>query len=74
MLLLGSALTLLSMGGAGTGNLDQTDTDLFAASSDALVERGRYLALAGNCASCHTAENGAFMAGGLAFETPFGRT
>ena len=73
MLLLGSALTLLSMGGAGTGNLDQTDTDLFAASSDALVERGRYLALAGNCASCHTAENGAFMAGGLAFETPFGR-
>ncbi len=37
------------------------------------IERGKYLALAGNCASCHTAANGAFMAGGLAFETPFGR-
>ena len=36
------------------------------------VERGRYLALAGNCASCHTAVNGGFMAGGVAFHTPFG--
>jgi len=38
-----------------------------------LVERGRYLALAGNCASCHTAPGGEAMAGGLAFDTPFGR-
>lgn len=38
-----------------------------------LVARGEYLAVAGNCATCHTAANGAFMAGGLAFETPFGR-
>jgi len=37
------------------------------------VERGKYLALAGNCASCHTASGDGFMAGGLAFETPFGR-
>ncbi|EAQ97793.1 cytochrome c [Congregibacter litoralis] len=37
-----------------------------------LVERGAYLALAGNCASCHTAAGGEYMAGGLAFETPFG--
>jgi mono/diheme cytochrome c family protein len=37
-----------------------------------LVARGEYLARAGNCASCHTAPGGAFMAGGLAFETPFG--
>ena len=36
------------------------------------LARGEYLALAGNCASCHTAPGGAFMAGGLAFETPFG--
>lgn len=36
------------------------------------VEAGRYLAIAGNCASCHTAEDGAFMAGGVAFQTPFG--
>lgn len=37
------------------------------------VARGEYLALAGNCASCHTAADGEYMAGGLAFETPFGR-
>ncbi len=37
------------------------------------IERGKYLAIAGNCASCHTARSGDFMAGGLAFETPFGR-
>ena len=36
------------------------------------IERGRYLAIAGNCASCHTARDGAFLAGGLRFETPFG--
>ena len=39
----------------------------------ALIERGRYLALVGNCTACHTAEGHGFMAGGVAFETPFGR-
>ena len=39
----------------------------------AQIERGKYLALAGNCASCHTTESGGFMAGGLPFETPFGK-
>jgi mono/diheme cytochrome c family protein len=38
-----------------------------------LVERGRYLARAGNCVSCHTAPDGPAFAGGLAFETPFGK-
>lgn len=36
------------------------------------VARGEYLAIAGNCASCHTAHQGELMAGGLAFDTPFG--
>ena len=36
------------------------------------VERGRYLALAGNCAGCHTARGGAAYAGGRGIETPFG--
>ena len=36
------------------------------------VERGRYLAAAGNCQSCHTREGGAPYAGGVAFETPLG--
>lgn len=38
----------------------------------ALVLRGRYLALAGDCISCHTRAAGAPFAGGLAFHTPFG--
>jgi mono/diheme cytochrome c family protein len=37
------------------------------------VEQGRYLAIAGNCMSCHTAAGGESFAGGVAFETPFGR-
>ncbi|HZH06210.1 MAG TPA: c-type cytochrome [Lautropia sp.] len=38
----------------------------------AQVERGRYLALAGNCAGCHTARGGAAYAGGAGIDTPFG--
>ena len=36
------------------------------------VEQGRYLAAAGDCAGCHTAEGGAPYAGGRPLETPFG--
>lgn len=43
-----------------------------SSTAPSVVERGRYLALAGNCASCHTTKGGAALAGGLAFETPFG--
>jgi mono/diheme cytochrome c family protein len=38
----------------------------------AAVERGRYLAHAANCVSCHTRAGGEPFAGGLAFETPLG--
>jgi mono/diheme cytochrome c family protein len=38
----------------------------------AQVERGRYLALAGHCAGCHTQRGGAPYAGGMGIETPFG--
>jgi mono/diheme cytochrome c family protein len=37
------------------------------------VERGRYLAIAGDCAGCHTAPGGAEFAGGRALDTPFGK-
>lgn len=37
-----------------------------------LVQRGAYLAKAGNCAACHTARGGAPFAGGKGIETPFG--
>lgn len=40
--------------------------------ADERVERGRYLALAGDCASCHTTRSGAAFAGGHVVATPFG--
>jgi mono/diheme cytochrome c family protein len=36
------------------------------------VERGQYLATAGDCISCHTAPSGKPFAGGLKMNTPFG--
>lgn len=41
-------------------------------SSPAALERGAYLARAGNCMGCHTAVGGAPFAGGHGVETPFG--
>ncbi len=35
-------------------------------------EQGRYLARAGNCHACHSLEDGEALAGGVAFDTPFG--
>lgn len=40
--------------------------------SPALLEKGAYLARAGNCIGCHTAQGGQEFAGGRGIETPFG--
>ncbi len=40
--------------------------------STATIARGERLAALGNCAACHTIENGARNAGGRPIETPFG--
>lgn len=45
------------------------DTSIF---SQQAIERGRLVALAGDCMVCHTAEGGKTNAGGLALDTPFG--
>jgi mono/diheme cytochrome c family protein len=50
-----------------------TDAQMAAPPEPQLVERGAYLARAGNCAACHTARGGAAYAGGEAIATPFGR-
>ena len=42
------------------------------APTPAQIERGRYLASAGNCVACHTARGGAEYAGGRGIDTPFG--
>lgn len=51
------------------GNSTGVPAELAAAS---LIERGRYLARAADCATCHTAEAGKSFAGGRAFVLPFG--
>lgn len=38
----------------------------------AIVEQGRYLAIAGDCTACHTEAGGAPFAGGTAIATPLG--
>jgi mono/diheme cytochrome c family protein len=40
--------------------------------SASLIEQGKYLARAADCAACHTADGGASFAGGRAFVLPFG--
>ena len=37
------------------------------------IERGRYLAVLGDCAACHTVPGGQPFAGGLVLQTPFGK-
>src|SRR4051812_29784322 len=61
MLAAATGALLFSMSGASV-----------AADNATAVERGKYIATAGNCATCHTAEGGEPFAGGLAFATPFG--
>jgi mono/diheme cytochrome c family protein len=46
------------------------DTDASAATDP--VKRGMYLARAGDCIACHTAQGGKPFAGGLGLNTPFG--
>jgi len=41
-------------------------------SDETRIRRGAYLALAGNCAGCHTERGGAPYAGGAGIATPFG--
>ncbi len=43
-----------------------------ANTTDPQVERGLYLARAGDCISCHTGPSGVPFAGGLPMKTPFG--
>lgn len=59
-------------GSEGAPLNNETSTES-AVAVDPIVERGKYLALAGNCAACHTTANGGLLAGGVAFETPFGK-
>ncbi|AJP59685.1 cytochrome C [Pandoraea vervacti] len=60
---------VMLFGAAEIAPITAPDNTLWSA---ATLERGRQIALAGDCAVCHTAPKGATNAGGLALETPFG--
>lgn len=78
-----SQALLLAIGlGAGTAALADTTpstaTSMSAAaltaqlSDPAIIAKGKYMAQAGDCVSCHTASDGKPFAGGRAITTPFG--
>lgn len=48
------------------------NTAITAPATEAQIEQGRYLALAGNCMACHTTRGGTPFAGGRRIDTPFG--
>ncbi|NLH83351.1 MAG: c-type cytochrome [Phyllobacteriaceae bacterium] len=52
--------------------IEHADVTLGATVDPALIERGRYVAVLGDCVACHTAPGGAEMAGGRALVTPMG--
>ena len=58
--------------GAGNGPSPAPTAARSAATGAAEIERGAYLARAGNCMACHTARGGAQYAGGRPIPTPFG--
>ena len=43
-----------------------------AVAAQSLIERGEYLARAGDCIACHSSPSGEPFAGGLPLTTPFG--
>jgi mono/diheme cytochrome c family protein len=73
----GGALAALAVGAAVVAWLDAADAPPSAqprpvATDEATIARGRYLARAGNCATCHTRRGEPPYAGGEALRTPFG--
>jgi mono/diheme cytochrome c family protein len=52
--------------------IETIDAPLASSFPSGLVERGRMLSGAGNCAACHTVEGGGDYAGGLAIRSDFG--
>ncbi|CAM3747146.1 Fructose dehydrogenase cytochrome subunit [Pseudomonas reidholzensis] len=73
----GVAVAVAAAIGAGSVIWKQAKIDMPVAKpgqdSAALIERGRAVALASDCVACHTSEASKPYAGGMAFDTPFGR-
>ncbi|WP_298768275.1 cytochrome c [uncultured Shewanella sp.] len=64
------ALTFVYLGSGKNAVINPLSSELV--SNDALIERGRQVAIEGDCVACHTAPNGPSFAGGVHFASPFG--
>ncbi|GLS91921.1 hypothetical protein GCM10007916_29910 [Psychromonas marina] len=62
---------ILAIGAYLTKQRQAYDAKLAALDPES-VSRGEYLAYAGDCVACHSAESGELFGGGLPFKTPFG--
>lgn len=68
-----AARTVIAMASCfGAVLLATSATVLAQGTTFTTIERGRYLAQAGDCAACHTADDGKPFAGGRPIPTPFG--
>ncbi|HSY28252.1 MAG TPA: alcohol dehydrogenase, partial [Burkholderiaceae bacterium] len=56
--------------GIGAGNATSANND---AATQSLADAGRYVAIAADCAACHTAPDGKPFAGGLPLASPIGK-
>lgn len=72
-----AAVVIIAAVGAGAfffypAGLEEVTASGAQPTGQALIERGRYLATAGDCVACHSIAGGGAYAGGLAFKLPFG--
>jgi len=72
VVVLGVAWWLFGSGGREPVSPQASAVPAASLKDPALVEKGRYLVAAGDCAGCHTARGGADFAGGRTVATPFG--
>ncbi|MGO4703891.1 c-type cytochrome [Dyella sp. 2RAB6] len=63
---------LFLRGGQPSVPRSASQVDAAALKDPALIAKGEYLTLAGDCASCHTEQGGTRFAGGRVVGTPFG--
>lgn len=77
MLFLGAVVVIAIIAAAAffflPHRLDEVQASADLPKGQELIDRGRYLATAGDCVACHTVDGGiGEFAGGLAFKLPFG--
>ncbi|HEY5106485.1 MAG TPA: cytochrome c [Caulobacteraceae bacterium] len=67
-------LAVLALGALilASSTASQTPAPVSASPSAAMIEKGRYLAIVGDCNGCHTRAGGSYLAGGFPLNTPFG--